>query len=57
MLMHASHSCIIVTETLENEPVKLAKTIESEPEVEFVVEPEEHQGKQLSMFLDPLKLV
>jgi hypothetical protein len=55
--MHASHSCIIVTETLENEPVKLAKTIESEPEVEFVVEPEEHQGKQLSMFLDPLKLV
>jgi hypothetical protein len=44
--MHAFHSCIIVTETSENEPVEPA---EIEPGVEFVVEPEENQGKQLSM--------
>jgi hypothetical protein len=49
MLMHAFHSCIIVTETLENEPVEPAETVETEPRVEFVVEPEENQAKQLSM--------
>jgi hypothetical protein len=49
MLMHAFHSYIIVTETLENEPVEPAETVEPEPGVEFVVEPEENQGKQLSM--------
>ena len=37
--MHASHSCIIVTESLENEPVE-----PTEP-----IEPEANQGKQLSM--------
>jgi hypothetical protein len=57
ILMHASHSCIIVTETSENEPVEPAKTVEPEPGVELVIELEENQGKQLSMFLDPLKLV
>jgi hypothetical protein len=49
MLMHAFHSCIIVTETPENEPVEPAETFETEPGVEFIVEPEENQGKQLSM--------
>jgi len=39
MLMHTSHSCIIVTETPENETVK------PEPGVEFLVEPEENHGK------------
>jgi hypothetical protein len=55
--MHAFYSCIIVTEMPENEPVEPAETIKPEPKVEFVVEPEENQGKQLSMILDPLKLV
>jgi hypothetical protein len=49
MLMHAFHSCIIVTETLVNEPVEPAETVEIEPGVEFVVELEENQAKQLSM--------
>jgi hypothetical protein len=49
MLMHAYHSCIIVTETPENEPVEPAETVEAKPGAEFVVEPEENQGKQLSM--------
>jgi hypothetical protein len=49
MLMHAFHSCITVTETSENKPVESAETVETEPGVEFVVEPEENQGKQLSM--------
>jgi hypothetical protein len=57
MLMYASHSCIIVTETSENEPVEPAETVEPEPGVEFIVEPEENQGKQLSMFLNPLNLI
>jgi hypothetical protein len=48
--MHASYS----TKTPENEP---AETVEHQPGVEFVVEPEENQGKQLSMFLDPLNLI
>ena len=43
MLMHASHSCIIVTESSEVESVEL------KPGVQFVVEPEVNQGKQLSM--------
>jgi hypothetical protein len=51
LLMHASHSCVIVIETPENEPVEPAETVEPEPGVEFVVEPEENQGKQLSMIL------
>jgi hypothetical protein len=33
------------------------KAVEIEPGVEFVVEPEENQVKQLSMFLDPLNLI
>jgi hypothetical protein len=49
MLMHAFHSCTIVTETPENEPVEPAEAVETEPGVEFVIEPEENQGKQLSM--------
>jgi hypothetical protein len=47
--MHTSHSCIIVTETLEDEPVEPAETVEAEPGAEFVVEQEDNQGKQLSM--------
>jgi hypothetical protein len=47
--MHASHSCIIVTETPENKPIEPAETVEPEPGVEFIVELEENQGKQLSI--------
>ena len=47
--MHASHSCIVVTEPSENEPVEPAESVEPEPGVQFVVEPEVNQGKQLSM--------
>jgi hypothetical protein len=54
MLMHTFHSCIIVTETPENEPVEPAKIVETEPGVEFVVEPEYNQGKQLSMIPRPI---
>jgi hypothetical protein len=46
-----------VTETLENEPIEPDETVETEPRVKFVVEPEENQGKQLSMILDPLNLI
>ena len=49
ILMHASHSCIIVIEPLENETIEPTKSVEPELVVEFVVEPEENQGKQLSM--------
>jgi len=49
ILMHASHSCIIVTELSENEPTEPVEVVERKPDVEFVFEPEEHQGKQLSM--------
>jgi hypothetical protein len=49
ILKHASHSCIIVIKTPENEPVEPTETAEPKPGVEFVVEPEENQGKQLSM--------
>jgi hypothetical protein len=47
--MHTSHSCIIVTEMPEDEPVEPAETVEAEPGAEFVVGQEENQGKQLSM--------
>ena len=49
MLMHTSHSCIIVTETPESEPVEPAESVEPEPGVEFLVELKENQGKPLSM--------
>ena len=45
----ASHSCIIVTEPSENEPVEPAESVEPEPGVPFAVESEANQGKQLSM--------
>ena len=48
-LILESHSCIIVTEPSEVEPVEPAESIEPEPGVPFVVEPEVNQGKQLSM--------
>jgi hypothetical protein len=38
-----------VTETLENEPIGPAEIVETKLGVEFVVEPEDNQGKQLSM--------
>ena len=47
--MHASHSCIIVIKPSEVEPVKPAESVEPEPRVQFAVEPEVNQGKQLSM--------
>jgi hypothetical protein len=47
--MQTFYSCIIVTKTPENEPVEPAEIVEIEPGVEFVVEPEENQGKHLSM--------
>ena len=47
--MHASHSCIIVTEPSEVEPVEPTETVEPEHRVQFVVGPEVNQGKQLSM--------
>jgi hypothetical protein len=46
-----THSCILVTETPENEPIEPTKIVEPEPGVEFMVEPEDNQGKQLSMIL------
>ena len=49
--MHTSHSCIIVTETLESETVEPTEFVEPEPGVELVVDPEENQDKQLSMIL------
>ena len=48
-LILASHSCIIVSELSENEPVEPAESVEPEPGVQFVVEPEVNQGKQLSI--------
>ena len=52
-LILASHSFIIVTEPSENEPVEPAESVEPEPGVPFVVEPEVNQAKQLSIFLAP----
>ena len=48
-LTHAFHSCIIVTEPSEVEPVEPTESVEPEPEVQFVVEPEANQDKQLSI--------
>ena len=54
LLILAPHSCIIVTEPSEVEPVEPTEPVEPEPGVQFVVEPEVNQGKQLSMFLAPI---
>ena len=48
-LMHASHSCIIVAEQSEVEPVEPAESVEPELGVQFAVEPEVNQDKQLSI--------
>ena len=53
-LILASHSCIIVTEPPEVEPVEPAEPVEPEPGVQLVVEPEVNPGKQLSIFLAPI---
>ena len=53
-LIRASHSCIIVTEPSENEPMEPAESVEPEPGIPFVVEPEVNPGKQLSIFLAPI---
>ena len=44
-LMHAFHSCIIVTEPSEVEPVEPTESVEPVLEVQFVVEPKVNQGK------------
>ena len=48
-LILALHSCIIVTESSENEPVEPTESMEPEPGIPFVVEPKVNQGKQLSI--------
>ena len=48
-LILALHSCIIVTEPSEVEPVESVESVEPEPGVQFAVEPEVNQGKQLSI--------
>ena len=48
-LILASYSCILVTEPSEVEPVEPTESVEPEPGVPFVVEPEVNQGKQLSI--------
>jgi len=48
ILMHTSHSCTIVTKTSESEPVEPTEVADPEPSVEFLVELEGNQGKQLS---------
>ena len=53
-LILALHSCIIVAEPSEVEPVEPAESVEPEPGVPFVIEPEVNQGKQLSIFLVPI---
>jgi len=50
MLILASHSCIIVTEPSENEPVEPAESVEPEPGVPFVVESEAIQGEPEVVF-------
>ena len=50
-LILSSHSCIIVTEPSENEPVEPAEPVEPEPGIPFVLESEVNPGKQLSIFL------
>ena len=54
-LIRASHSCILVTGPSENEPVEPAESVEPEPGAPFVVESEVNPGKQLSIFLAPIK--
>ena len=49
ILLHASHSCILVTKLSEVEPVEPTESVEPEPVVQFVVESKANQGKQLSM--------
>jgi hypothetical protein len=44
-----AHSWIIATEPLENETAEPVEVVKPEPAVEYVVELEENQGKQLSM--------
>ena len=53
-LILASHSCILVTEPPEVEPVEPAESVEPEPGVPIVVESEVNPGKQLSIFLAPI---
>ena len=53
-LIHALHSCLLVTGPSENEPVEPAESVEPEPGVPFVVESEVNPGKQLSIFLAPI---
>ena len=53
-LIFASHSCIIVTDPSEVEPVEPAEYVEPEPGVLFAVGPEVNQDKQLSIFLAPI---
>ena len=63
-LILALHSCIIVTEPSEVEPVEPTESVEPEPGIPFVVEPElgvpfvveseANQDKQLSIFLAPI---
>ena len=53
-LILTTHSCILVTEPSENEPVEAAESVEPEPGVPFVVESEVNPGKQLSIFLAPI---
>ena len=48
-LTHAFHSCIIVTEPSEVEPVEPTESVEPEPGIPYVVESEVNPGKQLSM--------
>jgi hypothetical protein len=54
ILMHTSHSCIVVTETPEDAPVEPTEFVETEPGAECVVEQEENQGKQLTMIPWPI---
>ena len=54
-LILASHSCILVTEPSENEPVEHAESVEAEPGIPFVVESEVNPGKQLSIFFAPIQ--
>ena len=49
MLILASHSYIIVAESSEVEPVEPTESVEPEPGVQFVVEPEVNPGKQLNI--------
>jgi hypothetical protein len=47
------HSSILVTETLENKLVEPIEIVEPKPDIGFIVELEENQGKQLSMIFFP----